>query len=313
MSALAIATMVGLRDEVGADWISYMQMLAGAGRSSFGRALEIGDPGYQLINWMAYQLGGGIYLVNIICATLFVWGLFRLAGTQPRPWLALLVAVPYLIIVVAMGYTRQAVALGILMAGLANFVRGGSTIRILLYVAVAALFHRTAVIAFCLVALASERSRFINVLIAIAASYFLYDIFISGEINGLVERYIEAKYSSQGAAIRIAMNMFAAVLFWLAGSRMEFSERERRLWQNYSLAAAGLLFLLLVLPSSTAVDRMALYILPLQLVVLSRLPLAIGQFTGKIAVAGYLLLVQFVWLNFSQYARYWVPYQWVLS
>jgi hypothetical protein len=312
LCALLVVILVGLRHEVGADWWNYKAMFSATGRTDLDRALQLGDPGYQALNWAVYQLGRDIYLVNLICASVFAWGLFRFARTQPRPWLALLVAVPYMIVVVAMGYTRQAVALGVLMAGLASFIRGGSILRFAVFVAVAALFHRTAIVAFPLVALASERNRFVNFLITIAASFMLYDVFLSQELSGFVERYIEREYSSQGAAVRIAMNMVAALAFWLAHKRMEFSERERLLWRNFSIAAAVLAVLLVLLPSSTAVDRMALYILPLQVAVLARMPLAVGQFTGKVAVAGYLLLVQFVWLNFAQYASYWVPYRWVL-
>lgn len=53
----------------------------------------------------------------------------RFARSQPDPWLAVLVAVPYLVIVVAMGYSRQAVAIGILLAGLGRLERGGSTLH----------------------------------------------------------------------------------------------------------------------------------------------------------------------------------------
>jgi hypothetical protein len=76
------------------------------------------------------------------------------------------------------------------------------------------------------------------------------------------------------------------------------------------LAAVGFLILLFVLPSSTAVDRMSLYIMPLQIAVLARIPLAFNStFGGRFAVVGYLALVEFVWLNFAQHAHFWVPYQ----
>ena len=55
---------------------------------------------------------------------------------------------------------------------------------------------------------------------------------------------------------------------------------------------------------------MSLYIMPLQLAVLSRVPLAIASpLTGRIAVVLYSALVQFVWLNFAQFASFWLPYQ----
>ena len=61
--------------------------------------------------------------------------------TQPRPWLALLIAVPYLVTVVAMGYTRQGVAIGIAMMGISALM-GGGVFRFVLWVALAATFHK---------------------------------------------------------------------------------------------------------------------------------------------------------------------------
>jgi hypothetical protein len=64
----------------------------------------------------------------------------------------------------------------------------------------------------------------------------------------------------------------------------------------------------LVLPSSTAVDRLALYVMPLQIAVLSRFPLLFGP-AGTVIVALYSLAIEFVWLNFTTHARFWIPYQ----
>ena len=55
---------------------------------------------------------------------------------------------------------------------------------------------------------------------------------------------------------------------------------------------------------------MALYLMPLQLVVLSRAYLLFrNPKIGVIAVIGYAFLVQLVWLNFAQFASKWVPYR----
>lgn len=68
-----------------------------------------------------------------------------------------------------------------------------------------------------------------------------------------------------------------------------------------------------VLPSSTAVDRVALYMIPPQLFVFSRLPDVLGG--GKkvrpwvAAIVAYYALVLFVWLTFATHAQYWLPYQ----
>jgi len=46
-----------------------------------------------------------------------------------------------------------------------------------------------------------------------------------------------------------------------------------------------------VLPSSTAVDRLALYVMPLQIAVLSRAPIVFGVRLGTILLLSYSLVV----------------------
>jgi hypothetical protein len=310
LGGIATAVLIGLRYQVGADWPTYEFWFSFAGGHELAQVLKFGDPGYQIVNWLVQQLGFRLWLMNLICGAIFSWGLLRFCKSQPEPWLAIAVAIPYMVIVVAMGYSRQAVALGILMAGLASFKRDGSALRFAIYVVFAAFFHRTAVVAFPLVALASPRNRFLNLLVAVAGGVMLYDAFLGDAMDNFVKNYIQRGYSSQGAAIRIIMTLVAALIFWLAGKRMGFSETEWKLWRNFSLAALAGLILLLVVPSSTAVDRLSIYIMPLQLAVLSRIPAATNlQLVGRAAVIGYAAAVEFVWLNFAQHASFWVPYR----
>lgn len=309
LGGLAIALMIGLRYEVGADWETYGFIFARTGYMDFLPALDLGDPAFQALNWIVQRLGGEIYWVNLVCAFLFTWGLFRLARTQPNPWLAVLVAVPYMVLVVSM-YTRQGAALGILMAGLASLVRGGSLTRFVIYVAIAATFHRTAIAILPLVVFAKPTNRFLNVIGGVAACYALYDFFLADSMEGFVENYIEREYSSQGAAIRIVMEVLAAAIFLARRKDFGFPKFEDRIWYYFSLASFGALVFLLVSPSSTAVDRLSLYFMPLQLVILSRLPYVYTtRSLGVMLVAAYCFAVQFVWLNFAVHAEYWLPYQ----
>jgi hypothetical protein len=310
LGGLLIAVLIGLRFEVGADWSAYVRIFLHSRYIGFLRSLEIGDPGYQALNWLVMRAGLGLWAVNLICGAVFAFGLLKLARLQPNPWLAVLVAIPYLTIVVAMGYSRQGVAIGILMLGLASLSRTGSLVRFGVYVLLATLFHKTALIAFPLAALAGSRSRILNVLLAAILTYFLYSTFLATSIDKFVRDYIQAEYSSQGAAIRVVMSLVPALLFLLTPRSFGFNEIEMKVWRNFSFAALGFLILLFVLTSSTAVDRMALYITPLQIVVLSRVPqLKVGSRLGTFLIIIYSLLVQFVWLNYAEHAGDWLPYQ----
>ena len=306
---LIVALMIGLRYEVGADWQTYGFIFSRAGFLDFWRVIAIGDPGFQALNWLVQRLGGEVYWVNLVCAALFTWGLFRLARTQPYPWLAVLIAVPYMVIVVS-SYTRQGAALGILMAGLASLVRGGSLARFIVYVTVAATFHRTAIAILPLVVFAKPTNRLLNVIGGVAACYALYDFFLANSMESFVENYIEREYSSQGAAIRIAMEVLAALIFLFRRKRFGFPEFEDRIWFYFSVASFAAMAFLIFSPSSTAVDRLSLYLMPLQLVVFSRVPFIYTSRTlGVVIVAAYSFAVQFVWLNFAVHAQYWLPYR----
>jgi hypothetical protein len=308
--ALVLTLLIGSRFEVGGDWRSYEFMFGFVRHLSLERAVEFGDPGYQFVNWVVQQWNGEIWWVTLFCAAVFVWGLVRLSLNQPMPLLAILVAVPYLIIVVAMGYTRQATAIGILMAGLAALGRGGSVLRFAVYVAVAALFHKTAVLVLPLVIFAGKRNHILNVLAGAAAFVLFFDLFLSDSTDQFVKNYVDARYSSQGAWIRVILNLVPAVLLLARRGRFGFTPQEEKVWRYIAIAACIMPVILLATPSSTAVDRMALYLMPLQIVVLSRAYLLFAKPRfGVVAVIAYSLLVQFVWLNFASHAKLWIPYR----
>ncbi len=309
-AGIILALFIGLRFDVGGDWDAYKLMFSFADYATLERMLERGDPAYQLINWSVKRIGAGVWLVNLLCAGIFTWGLVRFARTQASPWAVMLVAIPYLVTVVAMGYTRQGVAIGILMGGLAALLRGASVPKFAFYVMVAALFHKTAIVALLLVLVSARRNLFVNVMFVLAALFLLYDTLVADSVDILVRNYIDTRYNSQGAVIRVAMSIVPAVLFLMARKRFAFRPDEDILWRNFAYAAFILAGLLVVLPSSTVVDRLALYILPLQLAIIARIPgYLLKSGYARALVMAYAFMIQFVWLNYAAHAQYWVPYQ----
>ena len=79
-----------------------------------------------------------------------------------------------------------------------------------------------------------------------------------------------------------------------------------------SLISLGAVAALVLTPSSTAVDRLALYGMPIQLFVWSRLPDVIGRGRSAVIVFGcviYSSVVLVTWLLFATHSAYWLPYQ----
>ena len=110
------------------------------------------------------------------------------------------------------------------------------------------------------------------------------------------------------------MNALPAALLLLLRKRVAWQQvAERNLWTMLALAALAAVVALLVSPSSTAVDRVALYLIPLQLFVFARLPDLLGHGRDRrhwvVAVVLYYAAVLFVWLNFASHAHSWLPYR----
>lgn len=315
---LFVMLMVGLRDEVGGDWLNYIIILEEYRYRDLGEAILLGDPAYSFLNWLAWRAGIGIWFVNLVCAAVFAWGLIRFSTHQPNPWLALVVAVPYLIIVVAMGYTRQAVAIGLILAGLSALRRNPSMVRFAFYIVAAALFHRSAIIVLPLVALAATRNRWVIVALGAVLGAMLYYLLVDPEFDSMVQHYVREEYDAQGALIRVGMNAMPAVLFLAFQRGFAVDEADRRLWRNFALAALAALVLLMLIRSSAVVDRLALYLIPLQLVVFSRLPFAFSKEQKPndlltLAVILYSAAVLFVWLTAAYHAHFWLPYKTVIA
>lgn len=308
-----LVLIVGLRHEVGADWSLYAEYVERARYETFLSTVWASDPAYGLLNWLAARTGLGLYFVNTVCAAIFSWGLIEFCRAQPRPWLAMTVAIPYLVIVVAMGYTRQGTAIGLGMLGLVALSER-RLLRFMVFVALAATFHKSAVILMPLAVLAGTRYRLWTTVWVGVASLIFYDFLLQGSVESLRINYIDAQYLSKGAAVRVAMNAVPAIIFLWLRRKFVMPQSERLFWTWMSVGALGLVGWLAASPSSTAVDRVALYWIPLQLLVLSRLPEAFESTNrSKRAVAGgvaaYSAAVQFVWLAFGVHAQYWVPYK----
>lgn len=307
---IGMTLMIGLRAGVGGDWGSYQMMFKRAAYRSFDQTIAQSDPGYAFLNWAAQQLGSELWLVNLVCGLLLVWGVAALARREPQPWLSLLITVPYLIIVVGMGYTRQAAALGLVMVGLASLLNSGSLVRLLFFVAMGTLFHKSAVICLPLVAFTGNRRKIIDLALIASAALGLYTLFVQDSVDRLLRNYIDARYSSSGAAIRISMSLLPAIIFLLFRRRLGFAEGEASLWRNFSLVALAAAVALALTPSSTAVDRIALYLLPLQFVVLARIPgTLVSRNLGNLLVSAYTAAVLFTWLNYAANAQSWIPYR----
>jgi hypothetical protein len=304
---------VGLRHEVGGDWGNYLPTIDAALQLNFiGMLEQSGDKAYNALTWLSAHGGFGIYGVNFFCALVFAYGLMEFCLNSPRPWLSLAVAVPYLVIVVAMGYTRQGVAIGLVMLAFVALDKG-SLLKFVSWVVVGSLFHKTALVLIPM-AIFAGRKNWLVVFGVIFTTVLMFLLLLADYVDHLIAGYITDQYASSGASIRIAMNALPAIVFLMFRKRFDLPDSQKHFWTWMALGGLAFILLLIISPSSTAVDRMALYWIPLQLYVWSRLPAAMAhnynlQIPWVVGILFYSLAVQFVWMFYADHNWAWLPYQ----
>jgi hypothetical protein len=118
---------------------------------------------------------------------------------------------------------------------------------------------------------------------------------------------------SSGALVRILQNALPAAIFLTFRKRFMMEGRDKRFWTWMAVIAFVFVGGYAVSPSSTVVDRLGLYWIPIQLVVFSRLPDALSFFGYKwfwsLSVVAYSGVTLFVWLFFASHVFAWLPYQ----
>jgi len=304
---------IGLRYRVGGDWNNYQRMFNKMTNMRLSDVLDDGDIAHQYISWTINHWHYDISVVNMVYTLIFLIGLVSFSRRQLYPWISMAVSVPYLITVVAMGYARQGVAIGIFMFAI-TYLDKGKFYTYISMILLASLFHKTALLLLPLGLFYHDTGKIMRIMMIIPVAYGAWDLLLAKAQANLWHNYVEAQMMSSGAKIRVAMNLIPALLLFKYRDVWKRDFKDYNFW--FWIALGSVLSIVLVFFASTAVDRMALYFIPIQLVVLGRLPyLAKNELspdTTKFIIIFTYAIVLFVWLNFATHSKYWIPYQNIL-
>lgn len=305
------ALLIGLRHQVGGDWPNYLRHYDQVIGISFSEAFIFSkDYGHQALNWIMAQWDLGVYGTNVIYGTVFMTGLVKFSRQQLYAWIAMAVAVPYMVVVVAMGYSRQAMALGIFMWAI-TYLSQRKLFTYLVMLLIAALFHKSAIILLPLGMFLYEKGKILRLLMIIPLGIGAWDLLLADSQENLWYQYVERDMQSTGAQIRVAMNFLPAMLLLMYRKKWKRSFDDYTFW--FWIAIGSIIAMGLVGVASTAVDRIALYFIPIQLAVYARLPYLmrsqLSPSVTKVLIVMMYTLVLFVWLNFGTFSGWWLPYE----
>ncbi|WP_340620480.1 EpsG family protein [Xenorhabdus siamensis] len=202
--SLFLVFFIGLRQEVGGDWFSYLNIYNKIEQLPFKEAVFVTDPLYGILNWMSGKFGlGGIYFVNFICAFIFCSSIYFFSKNFKNIWFPVTILYPYTILAVSMGYTRQSVAIAFVVFAF-NSLFNNKKIYFLLFILLGILFHKSA--AMLLMLLPFIYSRELNlklfflayyIILTVILLFFFYLILLQNNI------YLSGAIHSSGSTVSI--------------------------------------------------------------------------------------------------------------
>ena len=304
---------VGMRYRTGADYGGYELIYKNTTSLSLDRMLGLSDRGFYTLVWALHQIGVELWLLNLICAIIFMAGLSRFAREMPNPWLTVVIALPYLIFVIAMSGIRQASAIGLFYLSIVAY-REGRLVAAVLWLFAAASFHGSAIVMLGVAGLSFSRNKFqagLIILFTVLVGYYV----LSSTLDIYTVRYGTKQVQSSGTIYRVMMNLAAAIPYLILRKRFPvLGEHETKFWTNMSLLAVVSLPAAALVTSSTGLDRLGLYLFPLQTYALSWLPMMYSK-DGRntkgwtLLIVLYSALILLVFLGYGVNAKSSIPYR----
>lgn len=321
LSFLLISIVVGCRHQIGGDWENYLFTFNNSNNYAFFEYLLNNYKHsflYSTIEWILKNINFSIHFLNFICALIFSYGLIIFCMSQKNIYIGMLTATPVLVVSTAMGYTKQSVSIGILLLFLSNYK---SLIKGFLLTAFAISFHFPSffiiLIYFFKKNITKKEIICLLTILIIVACIFYYQLMDYLQYYILDKYQGKLSYLSGGAIYRLFLNLIPSIIFIVFYNKFKIVIYSN-FWLLVSIINIFLFILLMTNPElSTFIDRVGLYLLPIQILVFANLQCIVNNakilFRLNLLTISYYFLILTLWLNFSYHKTYWVPYKTMFS
>lgn len=309
---------VGLRLEVGPDWMQYRAIHLSLSQFSVWELITQPEPLSYLLFWISESMGADVIFSNMVAAFILLVGVFCFARRTANPWLALVAATPYLIIVIGMTGVRQAMAAGVILFLLSRW-ENYSFMRRSAYILLAALFHTSALVntIFLIVKLhiAMRYKLMLGVIVGAITLYLSFQVSIYADNMTLYQqRYLSGnEVRSIGSLYHIAMIAIPAFLGFIFRRRIAENIPSPPLLRFGIYAIIAILLINFVSP--TVASRLTIYLYFVPMMVYSALAMTRDgriKTEASMLVIGVHFLILAGWFEFANVSFAYLPYQNVL-
>lgn len=300
------------RFEVGCDWLGYVNQYNVQLASTVDDATLRSDPFWWLMIEMLIRLDLPYKWLNVVSSAIFFLGAYRLAIRQPDPLTLLIFIFPVLILLLAMSAIRQGTAMGVICLAI-NAFNDKRPLRYLALVLVATGIHTSAGLFMLLTPLVGGKYTPARVAVSTVIGVVIgYYILRTASAESALTTYVNSSSVAGGANFRVGYITFWGIVFliFVRKNWKKFSPSDFRI---VDLGAWVALALLLLLPfSSIIADRLSFYLIPIQAIMFTRLPLLGFRGNSRVLIVIphiVTAVMYFGWISFGTHTFCYAPYQ----
>ncbi|MBU3589082.1 EpsG family protein [Polynucleobacter sp. 80A-SIGWE] len=304
-----ILILIGSRYETGPDWATYESIYETSCQTPMIELQGV-ELLYRGLNCLSYSGSFDLLFVNIICALIILCSCFYFAKLCLTPSIFYIFAMPYFLYVISMSYTRQSVAISLFMLSIYLSVNFRKT-SIWAISLIGFGFHKS-ILLYSGLLLYKTIPKLAIYLLLIPALIFLALYSLGGYFEYLVSNYVEGDFSSTGALFRITFSCFCSTAYYFL-IRAHIPANVRNVINIFTpLPYIYFLFLVVWPNQNTAIDRISLYQIPVNILICSYAPLAFPE-KYFLVLKNVAFLISFLlfqgWLSYTSFRDAWLPYK----
>jgi hypothetical protein len=222
---------------------------------------------------------------------------------------------PIQIIVIGMGYMAQSIALAFLMTAYVQFIKERKFFFLILIVT-GSLFHASLIIFAPMIFINFFHKNFLQKFILFAITIIIIFILLESYFNEMINNYILDDLSSPGAIYRLLLNFISVLIFLIFINKKKLCTNYKILFYFFSFNSLVLIILVNLSFATTAIDRIALYLNPIQILIINKFLITNFSANNRKIISTAFFIIYFVfmytWFNFSNYSSDWIPYNNIL-
>lgn len=298
---------------IGPDWFTYKELFENQINFPFIHSITIGDPAYFGLTWLVRRFTNDILFVNILMAFITLYFYYIFCKYQKLSTFSFFIGLPFLILF-TINFPRQAAAMTIIAYSL-KYILVGNRKEFIIFILLATLFHKTALIFLVLLLDDLRNFKIKNLFILTVLTTLFFFIFVYQYLEGYILNFSTYMHSS-AAHLKGMIYVLPVTIYFIFYKQITYTMTITEIFVMKRLCIIILFsyFLIFIHPFLyNAIDRIFIYFLPIEILIFGNYMFRVIKqnqvFMYMCIIIIYKLSLFFIWLLSGNNSSYFLPFE----